>query len=53
MEKHSIVWSWTQPYTAWQPLTNPAQPQDEVIEQKLQTQDLDEARAVLARIMAL
>jgi hypothetical protein len=53
MEKHSIVWSWTQPYTAWQPLTNPAQPQDEVIEQNLQTQDLIEARAVLARIMAL
>jgi hypothetical protein len=53
MEKHSIVWSWTQPYTAWQPLTNPAQPQDEVIEQKLQTHNLNEARAVLARIMAL
>ena len=53
MEMNSIIWSWTQPYTAWQPMTMPTQPQDEVIEQKLQTQDLNEARAVLARIMAL
>ena len=52
MEKNSIVWSWTQPYTAWQPMSNHAQTQDEVIEQKLQTQDLSEARAVLARIMS-
>jgi hypothetical protein len=53
MEMNSIVWSWTQPYTAWQPLANPAQSQDEVIEQKLQTHNLNEVREVLARIMAL
>ena len=52
MEKHSIVWEWTQPYRSWQPMANHGQTQDEVIEQKLQTQDLSEARAVLARIMS-
>jgi hypothetical protein len=53
MEKHSIVWEWTQPYRSWQPMANHGQTQDEVIEQKLQTQDLAEAQALLARIMAL
>ena len=53
MEKHSIVWEWTQPYSSWQPMSNHARTQDEAIEQKLQTQALTEAREVLARIMAL
>lgn len=52
MEKNSIVWSWTQPYTAWQPMASHDQTKDEEIEQKLATQDLTEARAVLARIMS-
>ena len=52
MEKHSIVWEWNQPYRSWQPMANYGQTQDEVIEQKLQTQDLSEAREVLARIMS-
>jgi hypothetical protein len=33
-------------------MSNHAQTHDEVIEQKLQTQDLNEAREVLARIMS-
>jgi hypothetical protein len=33
-------------------MANHDQTKDEVIEQKLQTQDLSEARAVLARIMS-
>ena len=53
MEKHSIVWEWTQPYIAWRPMANHAQAQEEAIEQKLQTQALTEAREVLARITAL
>ena len=51
MENNSIRWN--VPYTAWQPMLNYAQTQDEVVEQKLETQDLSEARAVLARIMSL
>ena len=51
MENNSI--RWTVPYTAWQPMANYAQSKDEVVEQKLATQDLTEARAVLKRIMAL
>ena len=51
MENNSI--RWTVPYTAWQPMWNYAQTRDEVVEQKLETEDLSEARAVLARIMAL
>jgi hypothetical protein len=50
MENNSI--RWTVPYTAWQPMLNYAQSKDEVIEQRLETEDLTEARAVLARIMA-
>ena len=53
MEMNSIIWSWTQPYTAWQPMANYAQSTDEAIEQKLTTEDLAEAQALLARIMAL
>ena len=53
MENNSIRWEWTQPYTTWQPMANHAQTRDEVVEQKLATEDLAEARAVLARIMAL
>ena len=52
MNKHAIVWEWTQPYTTWQPMANHAQTRDEVVEQKLATEDLAEARAVLARIMS-
>ena len=44
---------WTQPYTTWQPVTTQAQPQEQVIEQDLDEQDLAEAREVLARIMSL
>ena len=51
MENNSI--RWTVPYTAWQPMLNYAQSKDEVIEQRLETEDLSEAQAVLARIMAL
>jgi len=51
MENNSI--RWTVPYTAWQPMANYAQSKDEVVEQKLATEDLAEARAVLKRIMAL
>lgn len=40
MEKHSIVWSWTQPLLGWEPL-------------EFEIRDFTEARAVLARIMAL
>ena len=43
---------WTVPYTAWQPMANYAQTQEQVVEQKLATEDLTEACAVLARIMA-
>ena len=50
MEKNSI--RWTVPYTAWQPMLNYAQTQEQVIEQRLETEDLTEARAVLARIMS-
>lgn len=50
MENNSI--RWTVPYTAWQPMLNYAQTKDEVIEQKLETEDLAEARAVLERIMS-
>ena len=53
MENNSVRWRWTQPYTAWRPMSNYAQTLDEVIEQQLETEDLTEARAVLARIMAL
>jgi hypothetical protein len=49
MESNSI--RWTVPYTAWQPMLNYAQTKEQVIEQKLATEDLAEARAVLARIM--
>ena len=52
MENNSIKWKWTQPYTTWQPMANYAQTQEQVVEQKLATEDLVEARAVLARIMA-
>ena len=52
MENNSIKWEWTQPYTTWQPMANHAQTHNEVIEQELTTQDLAEARAVLARIMS-
>ena len=51
MENNSI--RWTVPYTAWQPMLNYAQTKEQVIEQKLETEDLTEARVVLARIMAL
>ena len=50
MEPYSI--RWTVPYTAWQPMLNYAQTKEQVIEQKLATEDLSEARAVLARIMS-
>ena len=50
MENNSI--RWTVPYTAWQPMANYAQSKDEVVEQKLATEDLAEAREVLARIMS-
>jgi hypothetical protein len=53
MENNSIRWEWTQPYTAWQPMANYAHTHNETIEQELETEDLVEARAVLARIMAL
>ena len=43
---------WTVPYTAWQPMLNYAQTKEQVIEQKLATEDLSEAREVLARIMS-
>ena len=52
MNKHAIVWEWTQPYTTWQPMANHAQTQEQVIEQKLDIEDLAEAREVLARIMS-
>ena len=52
MNKHAIVWEWTQPYTTWQPMANYAHTHNEAIEQELDTEDLVEARAVLARIMA-
>jgi hypothetical protein len=51
MENNSI--RWTVPYTAWQPMLNYAQTKEQVIEQKLATEDLSEAREVLARIMVL
>jgi len=51
MENNSI--RWTVPYTAWQPMANYAQTQEQVVEQRLETEDLSEAQAVLARIMAL
>ena len=51
MENNSI--RWTVPYTAWQPMANYAQTKEQVVEQKLETEDLAEARAVLKRIMAL
>jgi hypothetical protein len=51
MENNSI--RWTVPYTAWQPMANYAQTQEQVVEQRLETEDLSEARAVLARIMAI
>lgn len=51
MENNSIRWN--VPYTAWQPMPNYAQTRDEVIEQKLATEELAEAREVLARIMSL
>jgi len=51
MENNSIRWN--VPYTAWQPMLNYAQTRDEVVEQKLATEDLTEACAVLKRIMAL
>ena len=51
MENNSI--RWTVPYTAWQPMANYAQTKEQVVEQRLETEDLSEARAVLARIMAL
>ena len=50
MENNSIRWN--VPYTAWQPMANYAQSKDEVVEQKLATEDLSEAREVLARIMS-
>lgn len=50
MESYSI--RWTVPYTAWQPMANYAQTQEQVIEQKLKTEDLAEAREVLAKIMS-
>lgn len=50
MENNSIRWN--VPYTAWQPMLNYAQTKEQVIEQKLATEDLSEARAVLARIMS-
>ena len=53
MENNSTQWTWTQSYTTWQPMANYAQTRNEVIEQELTTQDLDDARAVLARIMSL
>ena len=53
MKNNSIKWEWTQPYTTWQPMANHAQTRDEVVEQELKIEDLVEARAVLARIMAL
>ena len=51
MENNSIRWN--VPYTAWQHMPNYAQTRDEVIEQKLATEELAEAREVLARIMSL
>jgi hypothetical protein len=51
MENNSI--RWTVPYTAWQPMANYAQTKEQVVEQRLETEDLSEAQAVLARIMAL
>jgi len=50
MENNSIRWN--VPYTAWQPMLNYAQTKEQAIEQKLATEDLSEARAVLARIMS-
>jgi hypothetical protein len=50
MENNSI--RWTVPYTAWQPMANYVQTKDEVVEQKLATEDLAEAQEVLARIMS-
>jgi len=50
MEPYSI--RWTVPYTAWQPMANYAQTQEQVVEQKLATKDFAEAREVLARIMS-
>ena len=51
MENNSI--RWTVPYTAWQPMANYAQTKEQVVEQKLEPEDLAEAQAVLKRIMAL
>jgi hypothetical protein len=53
MENNSTKWQWTQPYTAWQPMTNHAHTRNEAVEQELEINDLVEAQAVLARIMAL
>ena len=50
MENNSIRWN--VPYTAWQPMLNYAQTKEQAIEQKLATEDLSEAREVLARIMS-
>lgn len=48
MEKQfEIVWSWRQPYTAWRPMTFSTYPVE------TEVTDVSEARAVLARIMAL
>ena len=52
MESKNLL-QWTVPYTNWQPMVNWVQTQEQEIEQKLKTDDLDEAREVIARIMAL
>jgi len=50
MDPYSI--RWTQPYTTWQPMATHGQTQEQVVEQKLATEDFAEAREVLARIMS-
>lgn len=47
LKNHHITWSWSQPYYSWRPITLTSMLADPEVT------DVCEARAVLARIMAL
>ena len=47
LNNHPVIWSWRQPYYSWQPMSLTSMMADQEVT------DVTEARAVLARIMAL